>query len=94
MRQTSHGHALFSLLGLQCGVHCLTVTTPSSCTIAVASLLLALLVCEWHFLQPAPQGVNASYIACSQKLIVVLTVDSGNAVATQDLSFQLSCVGR
>lgn len=36
----------------------------------------------------------ANYIVCNQKLIVVLTVDSGDAIATQDLSFQLSCIGR
>lgn len=51
-------------------------------------------LCWTLCLQPLPQGSNASYIACNQKLIVVLTVDSGDTIATQDLTFQLSCVGR
>lgn len=55
----------------------------------LVSLLLPLL-----HPQPLPQGTNATYIACAQKLIVVLTVDSGDTIASQELSFQLSCVGR
>lgn len=40
------------------------------------------------------QGANSSILACRQKLIVVLTVDSGDSIANQELSFQLSCIGR
>ncbi len=52
--------------------------------------------CYFSALQPQQSGnvTSANFIVCNQKLIVVLTVDSGDSVATQDLSFQLSCIGR
>lgn len=69
---------------------CLPVFSSCVCpSLSCMCLLLPLL-----HPQPLPQGTNATYIACAQKLIVVLTVDSGDTIASQDLSFQLSCVGR
>jgi hypothetical protein len=51
----------------------------------IAPLSSAIIVCQ--------QGANGA-ISCAQKLIVVLTIDSGDAVANKELNFQLACVGR
>ncbi|KAF6259714.1 dihydrouridine synthase-domain-containing protein [Scenedesmus sp. NREL 46B-D3] len=39
------------------------------------------------------QGANSSAISCKQKLVVVVSVDSGDSISSQDLQFTLNCVG-
>jgi hypothetical protein len=40
------------------------------------------------------QGANSTAISCKQKLVVVVSVDSGDSIASQDVQFTLNCVGR
>lgn len=52
--------------------------------------------CVRSTLAPPPhhQGANASALSCRQKLVVTLTVDSGDALPNQEIAFSLSCIGR
>eukprot|EP00882_Tetradesmus_deserticola_P021604 GHRQ01023386.1.p1 GENE.GHRQ01023386.1~~GHRQ01023386.1.p1 ORF type:complete len:157 (+),score=15.03 GHRQ01023386.1:158-628(+) len=40
------------------------------------------------------QGANSTAISCKQKVVVVVSVDSGDSISSQDVQFTLNCVGR
>eukprot|EP00882_Tetradesmus_deserticola_P031406 GHRQ01035511.1.p1 GENE.GHRQ01035511.1~~GHRQ01035511.1.p1 ORF type:complete len:197 (+),score=37.95 GHRQ01035511.1:158-748(+) len=39
------------------------------------------------------QGANSTAISCKQKVVVVVSVDSGDSISSQDVQFTLNCVG-
>eukprot|EP00879_Flechtneria_rotunda_P028806 GHRR01031032.1.p1 GENE.GHRR01031032.1~~GHRR01031032.1.p1 ORF type:complete len:186 (+),score=24.42 GHRR01031032.1:102-659(+) len=39
------------------------------------------------------QGANSTSLSCKQKLVITVTVDSGDTTSSQDIALTVSCVG-